>query len=76
MAFNASIVPKKKGESPKIAVKTANEEVGPGLCSCVIGVYDPSTKVSHNYVLDKQMYDMRCDTILQVRFWRNIMNMN
>jgi Transglycosylase SLT domain len=52
------------------------KEAEQGLCSCVIGVCDPSSKVSHNYVFDKQMYDMRCDTLAQVRFWRDIMNLH
>lgn len=74
MAFNASVLPKKKPIAEKPAIKVLSDESG--LCSSVIGVYDPSTKASHNYVFDKQMYDMRCDTLLQVRFWRNIMNLN
>jgi hypothetical protein len=75
MAFNASVLPKKavSGEDPPI--KKVVDESGP-LCSCVIGVFDPATKTSHNYVFDKQMYDMRCDTLKQVIFWRNIMNMH
>lgn len=75
MAFNASVVPKKKVLKDKTPVKVVSDETGP-LCSCVIGVYNPITKSSHNYVFDKQMYDMRCDTIMQVQFWRNIMNMH
>lgn len=75
MAFNASVLPKKKVLKDKPPVKVVSDENG-SLCSCVIGVYDPNTKSNHNYVFDKQMYDMRCDTIMQVQFWRNIMNMH
>jgi hypothetical protein len=46
------------------------------LCNNVIGVCEPSTKVSSNYVFDKQLYDFRCDTIPQVRFWRQIMGLH
>jgi hypothetical protein len=76
MAFNASVLPKKRVLSEDPPVKKLVDENGPSLCSCVIGVFDPATKTSHNYVLDKQLYDMRCDTLKQVVFWRNIMNMH
>ncbi len=48
----------------------------PSLCSNVIGVCSPLDKYSHNYVFDKQIYDYRCDTIAQVKFWRSIMNLH
>ncbi len=76
MAFNASILPKKTRPVEKTPVKISKDENGPSLCSCVIGVCDPLSKVSHNYVFDKQIYDFRCDTIAQVKFWRNIMNLH
>lgn len=48
----------------------------PVLCSNVIGVCHPLNKFSHNYVFDKQIYDLRCDTLPQVKFWRSIMNLH
>jgi hypothetical protein len=76
VAINASILPKTKPFNEKPVVKTEKKESDPSLCSCIIGVCHPLSKVSHNYVFDKQIYDMRCDTLMQVKFWRNIMNMN
>ncbi len=79
MAFDVSVPIKEKPieKTPeKTLVKISKDENGPSLCSCIIGVCDPLSKVSHNYVFDKQMYDFKCDTIAQVRFWRNIMNLH
>lgn len=76
VAINASILPKTKPLTEKPAVKIEKKESDPTLCSCIIGVCHPLSKQSHNYVFDKQIYDLRCDTLMQVKFWRNIMNMN
>lgn len=46
------------------------------LCSNVTGVCHPLTKYSCNYIYDKQIYDFRCDTLPQVKFWRQIMNLH
>lgn len=48
----------------------------PVLCSNVIGVCHPINKFSHNYIFDKQIYDLRCDTMPQVKFWQSIMNLH
>ncbi len=46
------------------------------LCSNVTGVCHPITKFNCNYVYDKQIIDFRCDTLPQVKFWRQIMNLH
>ena len=45
------------------------------LCSSVTGVCHPVSKFSVNYIFDKQIYDNRCDTLAQVKFWRRIMKL-
>ncbi|MBS1634849.1 MAG: transglycosylase SLT domain-containing protein [Bacteroidetes bacterium] len=44
------------------------------LCNDVIGVCHPVTHQPSNFVFDKQIYQFGCDTLSQVRFWRQIMN--
>lgn len=65
--------PKHTNPIPDKIKKDGSEPV---LCSNVIGVCHPLNKFSHNYVFDKQIYDLRCDTIAQVKFWRSIMNLH
>lgn len=60
----------------KSEVKPKKTDSEPSLCSNVIGVCNPQNKYSNNYVFDRQIYDLRCDTMPQVRFWRAIMNLH
>ncbi len=46
------------------------------LCGDVVGVCKSGDTYCHNYVFDKQLYDFRCDTLAQVKFWRQIMNLH
>jgi len=41
----------------------------------IITIYDKTKNENVNYVHDCQLYDLRCDTLPQVRFWRNVMNL-
>ncbi len=43
------------------------------LCSKVIGVINPQTVLNENYVFDSDLYNLRIDTVAQVKFWRHIM---
>lgn len=45
-------------------------------CGDVVGVCKSGDTYCHNYVFDKQLYDFRCDTLPQVKFWRQIMNLH
>lgn len=47
-----------------------------GLCESVIGVCKPNNQISSDYVFDPQIYNLRCDTLAQVKFWRQIMNLS
>lgn len=46
------------------------------LCGDVVGVCKSGDTYCHNYVYDKQLYELRCDTLPQVKFWRQIMNLH
>src|SRR5574343_344693 len=46
-----------------------------GLCDNVIGVCKKPFYTSSDYVFDSQIYQHRCDTLAQVKFWRKIMNL-
>lgn len=61
------------GEPVEKLIKSNPESA---LCSDVIGVCHPADKYNHNYVFDKQIYELRCDTLQQVKFWRTIMNLH
>ncbi|MBS1647945.1 MAG: hypothetical protein JST67_11445 [Bacteroidetes bacterium] len=41
----------------------------------VISVYDNETQQQQNYVYDKDLYRLGCDTMSQVNFWRSIMRL-
>jgi hypothetical protein len=46
------------------------------LCSNVVGVLNPKTKLNENYVFDRSLYHLKLDTVAQVKFWRNIMKLH
>ncbi|MDX2172381.1 MAG: transglycosylase SLT domain-containing protein [Bacteroidota bacterium] len=46
------------------------------LCSKVVGVINPQTSINENYIFDNDLYNLGIDTVAQVKFWRNIMNLN
>ena len=41
----------------------------------IISVYNSEAKQEQNYIYDKEIYRLGCDTLPQVKFWRNIMNL-
>ena len=45
-------------------------------CGNVVGVCKSGDTYCHNYVFDQHLYDFRCDTLAQVKFWRQIMNLH
>lgn len=46
------------------------------LCRNVIGRYNPITSCNENFIFDKSLYYLKVDTLPQVRFWREIMNLH
>lgn len=47
-----------------------------GLCENVIGVCKKPYYLSSDYIFDAQLYAHRCDTLAQIIFWRQIMNLH
>lgn len=45
-------------------------------CRNVVGVLNPLTQCNQNYVFDESLYKHKIDTVPQVKFWRNIMNLH
>ncbi len=73
--FNGGDKPftKKRSEPAKVE---SNEDPSTPLCRNVIGILNPKTNVSENYIFDRSLYDFRVDTLSQVKFWRQIMNLH
>jgi hypothetical protein len=46
------------------------------MCKDVVGIVNPRTNINENYILDRTLYQYKVDTLPQVRFWRNIMNLH
>jgi hypothetical protein len=55
---------------------TFNEASAKHYCRDVIGVINPQTHCNENYIFDRSIYNLKVDTLPQVKFWRNIMNMH
>ncbi|MDO9001665.1 MAG: hypothetical protein Q7W45_17990 [Bacteroidota bacterium] len=67
--------------SEPVAKKTntlteGNKEEPITLCHCVVGVLNPKTNCNEDYVLDKSLYNLKIDTVAQVKFWRSVMNLH
>ena len=46
------------------------------LCKNVVGVFNRQTQCNENYVFEPAIYELRLDTLAQVRFWRSIMRLH
>ncbi len=55
---------------------TFNDEALKDYCKNVIGVIHPQTNRNQNYIFDGSLYHLKVDTLPQVKFWRNVMNMH
>ncbi|HQQ93757.1 MAG TPA: hypothetical protein PLQ93_04320 [Bacteroidia bacterium] len=45
------------------------------LCWNVIGLPNHKTRFNEDYIFDENLYDLRLDTLSQVKFWRAVMNL-
>ncbi len=41
----------------------------------VITLFNNETQQGQSYIYDKELYELRCDTLPQVKFWRSIMHL-
>jgi hypothetical protein len=62
----------KKNTTLTIAVDAQGRE----YCKNIVGRKNPLTGLSDNYVFDANLYSFKVDTLPQIRFWRDIMNLH
>jgi hypothetical protein len=79
--FIASAFLCRSASDDSLAKKTASvtspfEPSSKQLCKNVIGILNPLSNYNENYIFDRSLYALRIDTLPQVKFWRNIMNMH
>lgn len=66
--------PGKKTNEPKSS--KGGELPAGDLCKSVVGYLNPKTNLNENYIFDRSLYELRVDTLPQVKFWRQIMNLH
>ena len=49
---------------------------GNQFCKNVVGILNPLTMQNEHYVFDHSLYFLKVDTLPQIRFWRDIMNLH
>jgi hypothetical protein len=57
-------------------VLIATDAQGRQTCPNVYGLYNPLSQQHENYIFDNSLYTLKVDTLPQVRFWRDIMNLH
>jgi Transglycosylase SLT domain len=57
-------------------VQKPDENEPLGLCKNVVGVLNPQTKLSENYIFDRSLYLHKVEEIQNVKYWRAIMNLH
>lgn len=66
----------KTGNEKKTGNKEKNNEEGERSNPEIIRVKDSLSKDGRNYIYDKQIYELGCDTLAQIRFWRKVMTLS
>lgn len=77
LVFNSSTKYfKKQFAISKTNIKIFHKQDPKILCKNVIGVLNPYTKFSEDYILDNSIYDLKIDTFSKIKFWRYLMNLH
>jgi len=73
----SGIVPdEKKPSAEKSTIKTAEKSTSLNdYRQDVISVYNNEAQQQESYIYDKEIYELGCDTLPQVKFWRSIMHL-
>ncbi|MBI2723314.1 MAG: transglycosylase SLT domain-containing protein [Bacteroidetes bacterium] len=74
--FNRAIPLFKETKPKKMAGDSfvqKNEDV---LCYNVVGMINPITNYNENYIFDSTLYVLKVDTLPQIKFWRQIMQLH
>jgi hypothetical protein len=58
------------------SLTVVSEITGNQYCKNVVGICYAHSNINENYILDPSLYLLKIDTLPQVRFWRNIMNLH
>ena len=77
--WSGKVLPDKKDDVPvkaKLRPDSAIFFSEPGLCGSVVGLVNPHTNKNEDYIFDQALYNFRVDTLPQVIFWRQIMNLH
>jgi hypothetical protein len=69
--FNYHEPDKKKAISDSLKINGCGT-----LCQNVIGLLNPVTNYNENYIFDSSLYFLKVDTLPQIRFWRQVMNLH
>jgi hypothetical protein len=58
------------------SISVVTEIVSRQHCKNVVGICYPNSNINENYILDRSLYLLKVDTLPQVKFWRQIMNLH
>jgi len=61
---------------PKSEEKKGESYTGEPLCRNVIGLPNDKTSFCEDYIYDQSLYELQLDTLKQIVFWRQIMNLH
>lgn len=65
------------GENPVSKKRNDSLIIEPrDFCKNIVGLFNPGSGINENYIFDQSLYQFRVDTLAQVKFWREIMNMH
>jgi hypothetical protein len=73
----SGIVPdEKKPSAEKTKIKTSEKNTSiKDYRQDVISVFNSEAQQQESYIYDKELYELGCDTLPQVKFWRSIMHL-
>src|ERR1019366_6815536 len=74
----AGIVPdeKKPTATKTIGVSVNKSEKSNDYREDIITLFNAETQQGQSYIYDKELYQLGCDTLSQVKFWRSIMRLH
>ncbi|MCW3077666.1 MAG: hypothetical protein JWO32_2275 [Bacteroidetes bacterium] len=73
---NAGAVPLGNDPDKRKEHAPSKTKDGGSLCNKVVGIINPITNRSENYIFDSALYQFRVDTLPQIKFWRQIMKLH
>lgn len=74
--YNWSSLLLKEPKPKKMPVDSVNQKKEDLLCYNVVGMLNPLTNLNENYIFDSSLYVLKVDTLPQIKFWRQIMQLH